>query len=172
LNKAYALIIEGKYEEALTIYDSIINENPFNVEALLRKGICLYYLGRRNNSSEFHEESIKMYDKVLKLEPKNKRALHMKGVAYFYLGKMALANEYYDKVLEIDPNFGISLYNKACNLSRSGNTKEALDYLQRAVISNKRFKQWAHNEEAFKVLRGNPQFEKMVKFDFDIDGST
>jgi tetratricopeptide (TPR) repeat protein len=171
LNKAYALIVEGKYEEALKTYDSIIAEKPYNTEALLRKGICLYYLGRRNNSPEFHRESIKMYDKVLEFDPKNKRALHMKGVACYYLGKIPLANKYYDKVLEIDPNFGVSLYNKACNFARSGKTKEALEYLRRAISSEQRFKQWANNDEAFKALKGNPEFEKMFKFDFNIEGS-
>ena len=169
LNKAYALVVEGKYEEALTIYDSIIAEKPYSTEALLRKGISLYYLGRKNNSPEFHKESIKMYDKVLELEPKNKTALHMKGVACFYLGKIPLANEYYHKVLEIDPKFGISLYNIACNLARSGNTKdtkEALEYLGRAISEDQRFKRWANNNEAFKALKQNPEFEKMIKFDF------
>ncbi|MFN2433868.1 MAG: tetratricopeptide repeat protein [Nitrososphaeraceae archaeon] len=166
LNKGYGLIVEGKYDEALKTYDAIIAKEPYNTEALLRKGICLFYLGRRNNSPEFHKESIKMYDKVLEFEPKNKKALHMKGLACYYLGKIAMANEYYDKVLEIDPNFGVSLYNKACNLARLGNTEEALEYLRRAISSEQRCKQWANNDEAFKSLRENPEFEKMVKFDF------
>ncbi len=166
LNKAYALIIEGKYEEALRTYDVILAQEPNNTEALLRKGICLFYLGRKYNSQEYHKQSIIMYDKVLELEPRHKRALHMKGTASYYLGKTPLANEYYDKVLAIDPNFGPSLYNKACNLARLGKREETLVYLQRAIASNQRYKQWASKDEAFKALQNNPEFKKITKNDF------
>lgn len=47
LNRGYTLIIEGKYEEALRVYDEILKEDPKNTEALLKKGVCYYYLARR-----------------------------------------------------------------------------------------------------------------------------
>lgn len=166
LNKAYALIIEGKYKEALQIYDNITSQDQFNTEAWLRKGICLFYLGRKNNSPEYHRQSIAIYDKVLELEPKNKRALHMKGVASYYLGDTALANKYYDEVLEIDPDFGPSLYNKSCNLARLGDSEGALNYLQNAISSDQKYKQWASKDEAFNNIRTNSQFEKITRSDF------
>jgi tetratricopeptide (TPR) repeat protein len=166
LNKAYALIVEGKYKEALKIYDAILSTDPYNTEAWLRKGICLFYLGRKNNSPEYHRQSIIIYDKVLQLEPTNKKALHMKGVASYYLGKIPLANEYYDKVLSIDPDFGPSLYNKACNLSRLGKKDESLIYLQKAISSDQKYKHWASKDNAFKDLQTDPEFKKMTRFDF------
>ena len=162
LNKAYALIIEGKYKEALKVYDTITSKDQYNTEAWLRKGICLFYLGRKYNSQEYHKQSDAIYDKVLKLEPQNKRALHMKGVAAYYLGNTQLANKYYDEVLAIDQNFGPSLYNKACNLSRLGNKAVALEFLQKAISSDKKYKQWANKDDAFKGLRNNPEFIKLT----------
>lgn len=162
MNKAYTLIVGEKYEEALKTYDAIIARDPYNTEAMLNKGICLYYLGIKKGSKEFHKESIKMYDKVLEYDPKNVRALHMKGVACYYLGKIPLANEYYDKVLDIDPKFGLSLYLKACNLARLDKPKEALEFLRRAVSSDQRYKKWADSDTAFETLRNNPEFQKIL----------
>jgi tetratricopeptide (TPR) repeat protein len=60
MNRAYIMMINKRYHEAIEVYDHILERDPNNVEALIRKGIALHSLGR-------FDEAISAYDKVLKI---------------------------------------------------------------------------------------------------------
>jgi tetratricopeptide (TPR) repeat protein len=155
--KAYNLLVNRKYNQAAELYEKILQNNPEDVEALLNKGIILYYLGK-------HAESILYYDRVLKIEPNNVLALHIKGSALWCTTKnIDAADEYYDKALKIDPNFEYSLWTKACNESRRENKDEALKYLKRAIKVDKRYKNFAHQDAAFKSMQDDPEFIRLTK---------
>lgn len=71
--------------------------------------------------------------------------------------------------LSSDPQSWYSILNEPRNRSihrNMLNKKDAIKYLERAISSDQRYKQWANKEEAFKELRNNPEFEKMIKYDF------
>jgi tetratricopeptide (TPR) repeat protein len=46
MNRAYIMMINKRYHEAIEVYDHILERDPNNVEALIRKGIALHSLGR------------------------------------------------------------------------------------------------------------------------------
>jgi tetratricopeptide (TPR) repeat protein len=48
----------GKYEDAISVYDTILTLNPHSSNAIGRKGLNLYDLGRL-------EEAISYFDKIL-----------------------------------------------------------------------------------------------------------
>jgi len=64
----------GKYEDAIAVYDKILAMNPHAPNAIGRKGLVLYDVGRS-------AEAVTYFDRVLATEPNNTDALFYKGLA-------------------------------------------------------------------------------------------
>ncbi len=120
------LISQGKYEEAINLYDLTLGVDPNNTDALHDKGVALHYLGK-------YEEAISFYDKVLALDPKYVNALHGKGAALANLGRYEEAITWYDKALAEDPKNVDALNGKAFVLGKSGSMEEAIVWSDKAL---------------------------------------
>ena len=109
---------EGKFQNAISCYDKIIEKEPKNLSAWLNKGASLSELGKL-------EEAIVCYDKVLDLTPQETGALFSKGNSLFELGRLNEAVVCFDKALEIEPQNILILTNKFEALFRLGLLVEA-----------------------------------------------
>ena len=112
-NKGDSLIKFGKYDEAITYYDKILEIDPNNVDALINKGVALGNLDKYN-------EAISYFDKVLEIDPNNVYALNNKGTSLIKLSRYKEAISYFDIVLEINPRDTVALDNKQIAMSREG----------------------------------------------------
>ena len=97
INVAIQLKNQGRFEEALSIYDSILQKEPDNEMALINKAVLL-------KNTDKIGEAIKIYDKILKKDPHNFGALANKGAALACIFKYKEAIEFYDKALKIQPD--------------------------------------------------------------------
>ena len=88
---------KGEYNEAVKIYDDVLEIVPDNVSTLKMKGIALSNMG-------FHEKSLKQFYKIIQKEPDNVIALTGMGVGFGYLGEYHEAKQYFKRALEIDPD--------------------------------------------------------------------
>lgn len=82
-SKAKRLEAEGRYDEAVSLYDQAINLDPDNWDnwmAYSNKGEALFKLGR-------YEEAIIAYNKAIELTPENPIAYGLKGAALKALGR-------------------------------------------------------------------------------------
>ncbi|MEI6292615.1 MAG: tetratricopeptide repeat protein [Methanomicrobiales archaeon] len=66
--EANGLLEDKEYKKALDLFDKIITDDPDNLEAHLKKGLCLTELG------EF-DDAVRTYEKVIKLDPLNQKAV-------------------------------------------------------------------------------------------------
>ena len=80
LDKAKSLYLEGKYEEAITLYDRVLEIDPGNVLTLNSNALALVGFGK-------YEEAITLYDRVLEIDPGNVDTLYNKGAALYKLDK-------------------------------------------------------------------------------------
>jgi tetratricopeptide (TPR) repeat protein len=126
INKAVELTKIGNYKEALGIYDSLIEEDPENLDILFNKGVVLL---KRNE----YEDAIVDFDKIIGIDPNYKVALLMKGVGYHGLNNLKEEENCYDKALEIDPAYAKALFNKATLLKEKGEFEDADRYYNEAV---------------------------------------
>ena len=115
------LLSQGKYEEAISLYDSRLSVDPKDVEALNNKGVALHHLGR-------FEEAISTYDKALVLDPKYVNALFSKGAALDTIGRHEEAISWYDKALSVDPKNVDALNGNGLALSQLGRHEEAISW--------------------------------------------
>jgi tetratricopeptide (TPR) repeat protein len=126
--KGLALDKLGQHEEAIKVYDEVINKlDPKNIIVWHNKGFILVNLGR-------NEEAIKCFDEILtKIDPKNIHALNSKGWTLDNLKRYQEAIECYDRALEIDPNFESVLDSKGYTLTNLGKYEEAIEYFNKAL---------------------------------------
>ena len=98
LHKESAILVsQERYDDALKVFDQILEIDPDNVKALNHKGATLVKM-------EEFENSLKYFDKALELQPNNTKILKNKAIALTDLMEYEYAISIYETVLEINPN--------------------------------------------------------------------
>lgn len=106
LKQALKYYNQDKYEQAINIYDKIINKEPKNVEAFIGRANC--YL----SMNEFHK-AIDDMNYCLTLDTLNPKVYNMLGMAKMYSDSMNYAMYDIEKAIELDSNFADARANRA-----------------------------------------------------------
>jgi len=103
-------IIEGKREEAMTMLNKAVADEPKEAKWLLARG-------RLHSTMSENEKAIEDFNRALNIETNNARIYHERGVAYFKLADIKKSVADFDRFVQILPNQepehwqrGISLY--------------------------------------------------------------
>ena len=96
-NQANEHFVNGKYKEAITIYDNILEIAPNNISTLKMKGIA-------QSNLEDHTKSLKQFFKVLQHSPNDVVSLTGMGVGFGNLGEYQEAITYFEKAIEKKPD--------------------------------------------------------------------
>ena len=95
-DKAKGPFSNGDYQEAIGIYDEILEFLPDNTSTLKMKGIAQSNLG-------LHEESLKQFYKIHQKDQSDVLALIGLGVGFGNLGEYQESKNYFEKAIEKDP---------------------------------------------------------------------
>ena len=117
-SKGAALVVLGRYEEALACIDTALRINPRNEVAWVNKGNALVRLGRI-------VDGLKCYNSSIKVNPRYEVAWNNKGNALARLGKYPDALRCYEKALEIDGAYKGAWVNKGYVLAKLGDFEAA-----------------------------------------------
>ncbi|MFW6129141.1 MAG: tetratricopeptide repeat protein [Candidatus Aminicenantaceae bacterium] len=126
LGKGNDLFNEGKYEEALEVYEKILVDYPDAYVINKNIGNCYF-------QQEKFELAEKYYKKVLEIDPENNEIKMDIGNCYANRGFNEQALEWYNKVDFKEIKNVTVLFNIGTNLFNSRDYEEALKYYQRAV---------------------------------------
>jgi tetratricopeptide (TPR) repeat protein len=96
-NQANKHLVNGEYQEAITIYDDILEIAPNNISTLKMKGIL------QSNLDE-HDKSLKQFFKVLQHRPNDVISLTGMGVGFGNLGEYQESTTYFEKALKEKPD--------------------------------------------------------------------
>lgn len=119
MDRAEHLLDEGKYDEALDIYEQQIEMNPDDVRALLGKARAL--LGKKQLDRAF-----RILDRVAEIEPDNPWPWYYKGVAMKDLGRWGGAVQLLATATSIRPDFIPAHLERARILTERGRLEDAL----------------------------------------------
>ncbi len=125
IHKGMDRVRRMEYEEALEIFDRVIEMNPEVPEAWNNRGVALFRLGRA-------EEAIESCDRSLAIDSENLEALRNKGFALRSLGRLEEALQVYDAVLR-KGGTALDLEAVASVLVALGRLEEALECMMQAV---------------------------------------
>ena len=98
LHKESAILVsQERYDEALKVFDQILEIDSDNVKAMINRGAVLTLIGE-------NEKAISVADRILTIEPNNIKALSNKGTALANIGYTYDAISVFERGLEIDPD--------------------------------------------------------------------
>jgi len=117
-SKGAALVVLGRYEEALACIDIALKMNPRNEVAWVNKGNALVRMGRL-------VDALKCYNSAIKVNPGYEVAWNNKGNALARLGKYGDALRCYEKALQIDAEYKGAWVNKGYVLTKLGDFEAA-----------------------------------------------
>ncbi len=132
LLKGNELFDQKKYEEAIVIYQQILEKYPDAYIIYKNIGNCYF-------QQEKYEEAEKEYQKILEKDPQNIDAMILIGNTYANRGLTDKAMEWYGKIAFEKIEDPVVLYNLGTNYYNSSRFEEALKYYQRAVELQKDF---------------------------------
>ncbi|MBC8516929.1 MAG: matrixin family metalloprotease [Nitrosopumilus sp.] len=96
-NLAKEHFVKGEYNEAITIYDDILDIVPNNISTLKMKGIA-------QSNLDQHANSLKQFFKVLQHRPNDVISLTGMGVGFGNLGEYQESIAYFEKASKEKPN--------------------------------------------------------------------
>ena len=89
--------VKGEYNQAIVIYDDILEIFPNNISTLKMKAIAL-------SNSGYHEKSLKEFFKILQYQPDDITALTGMGVGFGNMGEYQEAKYYFEKAIKKKPD--------------------------------------------------------------------
>ena len=101
----------GKINEAISIYNKLIEKNPSSAT-------LFYNLGSALTKIEQYEQSIMYFKKSLELNPNKPEAWNNLGNAYMLISEHLLELECYNKALMVQPDMPETLFSKGSSLFR------------------------------------------------------
>lgn len=127
--RAKIYLQNNKYGKALSAIQKPLNVVPNSILYLNIKATALFGMKR-------YTDVLKVCRKVLKFNDRHFEALDLMRKCYLERGNLKMALVYANKQLAIKPCDSMNLYNVSNILFKSGNPKEALPYLNKALKWN------------------------------------
>lgn len=156
----------GKYQEALEVYDKILEIDPENADVLFEKGYTLYTLYDSydyNFESVSHElykyqDVIEIYNQALEIDPENITILNCKGLALEKICKYKESVKAYKQALEIDSENEVVQKNKEIALDGLEDLKiypQYVDALHNKAITLLKIGECQKAKDAFHEVADN-----------------
>jgi len=165
LNRGNALFEEKRYEEAVDVFEALLDKHPYAY--ILNKNIGNCYFAR-----EKYDLAEQYYLKILDKEPGNVDAILLIGNCYANRGQGEKALEWYAKIEFDRIDDPIVLYNVGTNYYNSSKFEEALKYYRRAIEIKEDFLDALYQLGLTYLTLGSysesiSAFEKYLKLDPD-----
>ena len=165
LNRGNALFDQGKYEEAVGVYQKIIDAFPDAYVVNKNIGNCYFRMERYDLAEEY-------YLKVLEKDPNNSDILLLIGNTYANRGENEKALEWYRKIEFEKINDPTVLFNIGTNFYKNSQFEEALKYYQKSVDIQNDFLDGIYQLGLTNLTLGNYKeaivvFEDYLKHDPD-----
>jgi len=84
------------------------------------------------------------------------------GLASLQLSKFEESRKYFRRMMELDPKDPSPLYNIAATYAREGKSREALDWLKRAVDARPQYREEASVDADFSSLKQTEEFKRLI----------
>jgi len=163
LMKGNELFIQESYDEAIAVFDKMLEENPDAYVINQNIGNCYF-------QQEKYEQAVEYYQKVLEKEADNTNVLLSIGNCFANMGNIETALEWYGKIEFDKIDDPTVLYNIGTRLFNMAKYDEALKYYERSVEIQADFLDGLYQLGLVYLTTGNNdnaiiQFEKYLELD-------
>ena len=155
--------LSNDLENARKHYRRAAELKPYDEDAWM----FLAGIQKRRGKTEAAEEAalkvIEITARKLEASPEDVIVMSRLAEAYARFGSREEATATIKRVLELEPNDGLAVYNCSCVYALLGETEASLILLRRAFDSGFRsVTHWARADSAFDLMRGNEEFQKLL----------
>lgn len=145
-----------EYRAAVAEYDRAIAADPANYKVYTAKGIALCFEGD-------YKGGMALIRKTLDMRPDYVPAFYDMAMAYKLQDDLDNSLHWFEKTIQGDPQNTWSYYGIATIHADRGKTREALEYLKKAVDLDQGVKEVARRQEHFARMRALPEFQALVR---------
>ena len=145
-------------QDAMTIQSKKILDNQnkiYNTQ-------YIHSLWMRSNLETNTQSKIDIYDEILKISPNDAEVYAYKADAVLDIDEYEWALNLSNKAIEIDPEYGYAYWQRSCANAVLGNNSEAIKDLEIAIQKSPNLKNEIDDEELFKNLKENEEFQKIL----------
>jgi adenylate cyclase len=150
-------------DSALTYYRRAAELKPYDEEAWKYLAEIHQRLGNIQAAEKAELKVIEITSRKLEASLDDVVVMSRLADAYARFGSIEEANATLKRVLELEPNDGLAVYNCACAYALLKETKPSLILLRRAFESGFRaVAHWAKGDSAFDSMRNDTEFQKLL----------
>lgn len=118
LEEATRSHLEGKFEEAIEGYREILKDQPDQLLASHRLGLCMV-------DAEHWEQAAEQLARVIETQPANAEAMNSLGMAWYRMGDLERGLAWFERSIETDNEFALAHLNRGMILLKLGRYHEA-----------------------------------------------
>jgi len=126
IEQGFALLGEGKFNEAQNIYEQVLAIQPNHFDAL-------QLLGALSVQTKQFTKAVNLLTKALKINPNHAACYSNRGIALKELGRFEEALISYEKAIRLAPDFVKTYFNRGNALQELGRFEEALVSYDKAI---------------------------------------
>jgi len=152
------------FERAVELFTRALEVQPEDCQAPLQLHAVLLALGRGEEARRYGELGLKRAEEALRQHPEWSRPAQLGATVLAAMGRREEAEAWIDRVLAIDPDENLALYNAACTWALLGDKERAFELLEKwAPRSGHEGRQWLKADADFASLRDHPRFKRLLK---------
>jgi len=149
------LLNNGRFEEALALFELAIRRDAQNVRARLGAGSALVRIGEV-------EKALAHVEQALHIAPRELKVLAVSGHCLQQLGRVDEARKTFEYALAIDPQDRVILYDFACFWAVAGDEDRCRDYLTKAAaVVEPHTLEHMHRDPDLAVFANCPWFKDL-----------
>ena len=194
LDQAAQLDRQGRFDEALGIFDKVLQLQPESAEAYSLRGITLAKLGQlemalasldkalqlRPDYADAHygravtlymlgrlEAALEGFDAAIAVAADNPKAHNNRGITLFKLGRPEAALASYNAALQLDAAFAEACFNKGAALAALGRSEAGLAAYDAAISLNPAYAE-AHSNRAATLQTLGRNTDALAAYDMVI----
>ena len=153
---------QDKFEKAAELFQKASEVKSDDYQAVRMLAVVLEALHRVTDAQTAHVRALRLAEKHLEIHPDDARALYLGAGSLCQIGERARSVDWAKRALAIDPEDCGILYNIACVYSLLGQTDEAIDCLEKAMVHALWYKTWAQRDPDLNALRDLPRFKAIL----------
>lgn len=155
--------VQGKLERAAAFFEKAIEIKPSDYQPHCLVSSIYLKLGRKEDAMAASRKGATMAEQELVIHPEDSRPAQLAIHPLIRIGENERARAMIERVLALEPDDAIALYNCACGYAMMGELDRAMDLLERGAPQRGReYVPWMRLDYDIGALRGYPRFEKLL----------
>lgn len=154
-----------EYEERLNKLESTLKERSNQIvtaQKVLTDSNVVHSLWMRAGLEKSDQEKIKIYDQILEINSDDVEALTYKADTLLDIDEDSWAMSLVNQALELDSNYALAYWQRACANAKLGQHEEALTDIETALSLSASLKDELVGERFFESLQDNEAFQVLA----------